>query len=92
MPGNNKPVGAAVGMWQWVQQILAAFNKRLTNLENAQTQILVDQYGNAVAIIGQLAQTVTEGASYGNAGSQASTGLTGVGIATHKSGSWVQIG
>ena len=88
MPGTLKPAGAAASTWEWVQQMFQSIAKRLHALENSQTQIILDQYGNAVIIIGQLNQTVTTGASFGMAGTTAGTGLTGAGIAVNVSGTW----
>lgn len=77
---------AAAGPWDWVRQMFDNITRRLKALENQQTQIILDQYGNAVIIIGQLNQTVTTGASFGVPGTNAATGLTGVGLAIYDSG------
>lgn len=92
MPGTQPPAMGAAGPWDWVRQMFNNITRRLHALENQQTQIILDQYQNAVVIIGQLNQTVTTGASFGSPGTQGTTGLTGAGIASHHTGSWVQIG
>lgn len=88
MPGTQPATMGATGPWDWVKQQLISLTRRVKALENSQSTILLDQYQNAVVIIGPLNQTVTTGASFGNPGTVASTGLTGVGIAVYQSGSW----
>ena len=92
MPGTQPASMGAATPWTWVSQQLIKLMARVKALENQQTTLILDEYQNTTCIIGQLNQTVTTGASFGSPGTVASTGLTGVGIATHKSGSWVQIG
>jgi hypothetical protein len=94
MPGTLQPVGQngiTPAMWntliQQVNQLWAIVQGGATN----NTMIVLDQYGNAVAIVGQLNQTVSNGATSGGGGTTAPTGLTGAGIASHKTGSWVQL-
>lgn len=78
----------AAGPWAWISQMFDNITRRLKALENRETQIILDQYGNAVVIIGQLNQTVTTGASFGVPGTNAATGLTGTGIAVYQSSAW----
>jgi hypothetical protein len=74
--------------WAWLTSAIASLQHRLGVQERGTDRIMTDMYGNATYIIGNLNQTVTEGASFGVPGTQAATGLTGYGVAVYQSGAW----
>lgn len=89
MPGVLRPLSSDSGIPQIFSQILQQMNDTQAQLNGASTNTTrqtTDQYGNCVAIIGQLNQTVTEGAAWNTvsasvyAGVSVGTGLTGSGI------------
>ena len=89
MPSYPAPVGRNGGLppiWNAVFQTMQALNSRVAGaIQGAVQGNIVDQYGNAVEIAGSnLAQTVTIGASFGQAGVLVGTGVTGAGRAVQQ--------
>jgi hypothetical protein len=78
MPGVNSPGGIAF------PELLRAFERRIRALETQQQFVITDptkasgdpEHGFAVLVIGSL---------------QAITGINAYGIASHKTGAWVQL-
>lgn len=80
MPGTPQPVGRGPSnlppFWNAVMQAITQQQQATNALAaGAQQTILVDQWGNAQVILGQLNQTVTIGASYQQAGVIVTTAL-----------------
>jgi hypothetical protein len=71
--GNNGPINP---FWNAIFQKMHSQGQGLAAVtQGAQQTITVDHYGNAIVILGQVNQTVTIGATHGQAGVQVGTGL-----------------
>lgn len=66
---------------QWLAQRLAQLARDVAGLKQQTTQYVIDSEGNCQAIVGNLTHD-----HEGNL-----TGLTGWGLASHKTGSWVKL-